>query len=241
MTFSDYIVYVDESGDHGLSSVDPDYPVFVLAFCVFEKRTYTESCAPALQRLKFKHWGHDMVVLHERDIRKASGEFSFLVDSARRDEFMADVNELVECSDFTVIASAIEKRRLQERYGRPENPYELALEFCLERLWFLLKRKRRIVHVVFESRGRREDEELELEFRRICAGENYRGQILPFEPVFASKKANCGGLQIADLIARPIGRAVLDPEQANRAYDVIEPKLYRYRGRVAGAGLKIFP
>jgi hypothetical protein len=48
-------------------------------------------------------------------------------------------------------------------------------------------------------------------------------------------------LQIADLIARPIGRSVLDPEQSNRAYDVIEPKLYRYRGRMAGAGLKIFP
>jgi hypothetical protein len=29
---SDYIVYVDESGDHGLVSVDPEYPVFVLAF-----------------------------------------------------------------------------------------------------------------------------------------------------------------------------------------------------------------
>jgi hypothetical protein len=30
--FSDYIVYVDESGDHGLQSMDATYPVFVLAF-----------------------------------------------------------------------------------------------------------------------------------------------------------------------------------------------------------------
>ena len=171
MTFSDTIVYVDESGDHGLDAVDPDYPIFVLAFCVFDKRTYTESCAPALQRLKFKHWGHDMVILHEREIRKATGEFAFLVDPVRREEFMADLNDLVECSDFKVIASAIEKRKLRERYGRPENPYELALEFCLERLWFLLKRRRQTVHIVFESRGRREDEELELEFRLICTGE----------------------------------------------------------------------
>lgn len=241
MTFSESIVYVDESGDHALGAVDPQYPVFVLAFCVFDKTTYTESCAPALQRLKFKHWGHDMVVLHEREIRKATGQFSFLVDAARRLEFMTDLNELVECSDFTVIASVIEKKRLQERYEQPANPYELALEFCLERLWFLLKKKRRTVHVVFESRGQREDEELELEFRRICSGENYGRQTLPFEPVFASKKVNCGGLQIADLIARPIGRSVLDAEQMNRAFEVIEPKLYRYRGRVAGAGLKIFP
>jgi len=35
--FSDFIVYVDESGDHGLKTVDQNYPVFALAFCVFTK------------------------------------------------------------------------------------------------------------------------------------------------------------------------------------------------------------
>jgi len=38
--FSDYIVYVDESGDHGLNSVDTTYPIFVLAFCIFKKHNY---------------------------------------------------------------------------------------------------------------------------------------------------------------------------------------------------------
>ncbi len=37
--FSKYIVYVDESGDHSLQSIDENYPIFVLAFCVFHKRT----------------------------------------------------------------------------------------------------------------------------------------------------------------------------------------------------------
>jgi len=36
--FSDYIIHVDESGDHSLESIDPNYPVFVLAFCIFNKR-----------------------------------------------------------------------------------------------------------------------------------------------------------------------------------------------------------
>jgi hypothetical protein len=35
--FDDYIVFVDESGDHGMASIDPDYPMFVIAFCLFEK------------------------------------------------------------------------------------------------------------------------------------------------------------------------------------------------------------
>ena len=64
--FSDYIVYVDESGDHGLESIDHNYSVFVLAFCVFTKEAYVESVAPAIQRFKFRHFGHDMAILHEK-------------------------------------------------------------------------------------------------------------------------------------------------------------------------------
>ncbi|UUE99924.1 DUF3800 domain-containing protein [Xanthomonas hortorum pv. pelargonii] len=37
--YSNYIVYVDESGDHGLETLDPNYPVFVLAFASSTKVT----------------------------------------------------------------------------------------------------------------------------------------------------------------------------------------------------------
>jgi hypothetical protein len=66
---SDYIIFADESGDHGLSNIDPQYPVFVLAFCIIEKTTYSQSILPKLTEFKFRHFGHDQVVLHERDIR----------------------------------------------------------------------------------------------------------------------------------------------------------------------------
>ena len=50
------------------------------------------------------------------------------------------------------------------------------------------------------------------------------------------------GLQIADLVAHPIGRHVIDPTQENRAYARIEPKFRRSpQGRVQGYGLKVFP
>jgi hypothetical protein len=29
MTFGDYIVYIDESGDHGLTNINPDHPVLI--------------------------------------------------------------------------------------------------------------------------------------------------------------------------------------------------------------------
>lgn len=244
MKFSDYIVYVDESGDHGLVSIDADYPVFVLAFCVFRKEAYRNRCVPALQALKFKHFGHDMAVLHERDIRKARGDFKFLVDASRRSEFMDDLSTLMEGAEFTLVASAIKKTELCSQYAYPASPYDLALEFCLERLHYFLNENGnggKPVHVIFESRGRREDDELELVFRRICDGQSLAGDTLPFEPVFASKRVNCCGLQIADLVARPIGRHILQPDQENRAYAIIERKFRRSGKRIMGRGLKVFP
>lgn len=41
---------------------------------------------------------------------------------------------------------------------------------------------------------------------------------------FASKNHNSTGLQLADLIARPIGMKTLKPEQSNRAYEIIKEK-----------------
>ena len=80
MAFSDYIVYADESGDHSLTSIDPQFPVFVLAFCILKKAAYIDHVVPAFQRLKFAFWGHDGVVLHGHEIRKEkkkSGESPF--------------------------------------------------------------------------------------------------------------------------------------------------------------------
>lgn len=58
----------------------------------------------------------------------------------------------------------------------------------------------------------------------------------------ADKKTISTGLQIADLIARPIGLRILRPDQPNRAYDIIAKKLRRSpSGGVEGWGLKVFP
>lgn len=233
--FSDYIVYVDESGDHSLTSIDPQFPVFSLSFCVVRKDEYTAQVVPAMQALKFKYWGHDSVVLHEHEIRKSKGDFTFLLTSKdRREEFYDDLNQVMVDAPITVIASVIDKHKLTKKYANPWNPYEIALHFCLERLLlFLLDRGQagKRVHVVFECRGRVEDAELELAFRRIVDGATKWGWVardfspMEFEPKFAKKAVNSTGLQLADLTARPIAIKTLRPAQANRAYDVILTKM----------------
>jgi len=244
--FSQYVVYVDESGDHSLESIDPQYPVFVLAFCVFNKRYYATHVVPALESFKFKHFGHDVVVLHETDIRKERGSFRFS-SRPHKEAFLDGLTGIIEANNFILIASVIDKARLRDR---SENPYHLALGFCLETLHELMQEKHQDdlpTHVVVECRGKKEDAELELEFRRVCAGENRFGTPLPFEVVFADKKTNSSGLQLADLVARPIGLSVVRPAQDNRAFEVLKRKFFCSGGRrnvgegFDGWGLKIHP
>jgi hypothetical protein len=48
MEFSDYVVFVDGSGDRGLGTINCQYPVFVLAFCIFQKELYGRTVVAAV-------------------------------------------------------------------------------------------------------------------------------------------------------------------------------------------------
>ena len=240
--FSDFIVYADESGDHGMVSIDPQYPMFALTFCVMRKDEYVGAVVPAMQRFKFGIWGHDSVVLHEHEIRKSLRPFGVLrTDRALRTRFFDELNALMDAAPMKIFASVIDKEKHRAKYANPWNPYEIALHFCMERLQAMMNRFEqhgKTVHVVFESRGAKEDAELELEFRRIASNQSHWGyrrhdfSRFDFQPVFIPKAANASGLQLADLTARPIALSRLRPGQPNRAFEIIEPKL---------GGLKCFP
>ncbi|MGB7300864.1 MAG: DUF3800 domain-containing protein [Burkholderiaceae bacterium] len=248
--FGNYIVYVDESGDHTLLANDPDYPIFVLAFCVFHKSHYSQSVVPALEKFKFRHFGHDQVVLHENEIRKEKGQFNIFRSAEDKASFLDELSEIVDDSNFILIACIIDKRTFAEGGKLNTNPYHVALASCMESLYQLLCEKRQqtcLTHVVVECRGKREDKELELEFRRVCDGQNQLGVHLPFEVVFSDKRTMSTGLQLADLVARPIGLSHLRPNQENRAFEILKSKFYCDGGRdnvgsdFEGVGLKVFP
>jgi len=243
MEYSDYIVYVDESGDHGLESIDGNYPVFVLVFCIFKKKEYSENIVKNIINLKFNYLGHDQVILHEREIRKSLPPFEFLRNAELRNSFMTDVTQIITNSQFTLVAVAIDKLKLKKRYSDPFNPYEIALEFGLERVYLELKRLNNhtgITYFIIESRGKKEDGQLELTFLRSLTA-NATSDTLPFKVLFVNKKSNSTGLQFADLIARPIGTHIINPEKTNRAFNVIRNKFANVNGNIDNIGLKTFP
>ena len=243
-TFSDFIVFVDESGDHSLEVINPDYPVFVLAFCILPRAAYVDQVTPQVRRLKFELFGHDLVILHEHDIRKKSGPFARL-GKERRDMLIERLTQTIADAPMTLVAVVIDKARHKARYTAPEHPYHLALKYGLERVQdFLVQRGQggRLTAVVCEARGAKEDKEMELAFRRVCDGDNRSRRPYPFSIVVADKRCNSEGLQLADLVARPVGLHVLRPTQPNRAWDVLVTKLYAGRhGVTQGNGLKVFP
>jgi hypothetical protein len=231
--YGDYIFfYADESGDHSLTTVDPSYPAFALSLCAFKKAEYCSRIIPNFLQFKFKYFGHDSVVLHERETRKQTGQFVFLADLAARERFMDDLTALVEKSRFAIFAAVIDKAALKLDLF-PTNPYGISLRISLQSAYRFLEKHGqigKIHHFIFEKRGSKEDDDLELEFRRIIGGDNdFRIPFPDFYIHFSDKRTNSTGMQIADLTARPIGLKVVRPNQPNRAYEIIEAKLRGHR------------
>jgi hypothetical protein len=243
--YSDYIVFIDESGDHGLKKIDASYPVFVLCAAIFNKHDYVESICPAINRMKMDFWGHDEVILHEHDIRKPKNQFAFLQDAENRATFQERLSTILEKSRFQLIFSVIHKERYIQRYHAPRNPYDVAMGFVLERVFLELNSRDQAskrTKVIVECRGANEDAQLGEAFARIAGGDNACGRPLPFDLLMVPKLSNSTGLQIADLCARPMGIRSIRPDQQNRAYEIIAGKIRRdAHGRAEGWGVKVSP
>lgn len=133
--FCNYVVFADESGSPVLDKPDPTFPLFVLNCVLARKDRYVAQVAPSVQQLKFDLIGHDQLILHERDIRRQQKDFAFLqADTEARAAFLERMNALVASAEVEVIAAVIDKVRLAKRYSNPWSPYEVALQFCMEKL-----------------------------------------------------------------------------------------------------------
>lgn len=237
----DYIIYADESGDHSMEELYKDYPVFVLALCIFKVQEYTSEVVKRIKNFKFSFWGHDLVVLHSAKIRKQIEEFSFLQNQNRRQFFIEQLNNAIHESPFTVISTGIDKRLLKEKYSQPTNPYELSLEYCLERVYKFLKENGqlgKLTHLILESRMHKENTDLEFAYEKIIEKNKRMQNLFPLKLLFAEKKTNNIGLQIADLVAYPIGKSLLNGK--NPAFEIIKNKFHKFPD-YQGKGLKIFP
>lgn len=243
-----YYLFLDECGDQNLANYDASFPIFTLCGIIISEDSYLDVTRQVTE-LKQKYWGTKKVILHSRDIRKCEKGFEILFDLDVKKDFYRDINSIMQSNDYTVISCSIKKDEYIRKYGRLQDVYGLSLSFIIERtIFFLDSRKVDLkdieLHIIAEKRGKKEDSCLLNYYNEVLDRGTYfvnsgriKNYFKDFE--FKAKVDDIIGLQIADLIAYPITRYVLDSEAYNHSFDIIEPKIYTQNGK--RHGLKIFP
>ncbi|OGD84670.1 hypothetical protein A2165_02455 [Candidatus Curtissbacteria bacterium RBG_13_40_7] len=245
---SKYRFFLDETGDHGLNFIDENFPIFLLAGCLFEEDDYSKV-TKQLNNFKKEFFKTTEVILHSRDIRKCEGAFQVLFDLDLKKAFYENLNKIILGANFTIIAVAIDKKKHIEKYGKvADNPYSICLSYILERLIFCTDSLlASTVSIVIEKRGKRENKQLLSHYNSIIdrgtyhvSPDRFKNRFSDFEMI--TKKENIVGLQIADLCAYPVARHVLNSKEPYIPFKVIQDKLYKSsKGEISGHGLKVFP
>ena len=245
----DFHFFMDETGDHGLTFIDENFPIFLLAGCLFESEEY-EKITREIHDFKQEFFNTTEVILHSRDIRKCEGAFQILFNLELKKKFYERLNSIISNANFTTIAVAIDKKKHIEKYGKiAGDPYTICLSYILERLVFSTDQNHEAstVSITIEKRGKKEDKQLLSHYNSVTDRGTYHVNANRFKQRIAdfsmmAKKDNNVGLQIADLCAYPIARHILNSEEPYVPFKIIENKFRKgSNGKIEGFGLKVFP
>jgi len=242
-----HYLFLDESGDHGLTSINENSSIFLLCGVLFHSEAY-DSFSNELDTIKTNFWNSTQVVFHSRDIRKCNKEFAILLDYNVKAKFYESLNNCIQKGTYTAFATAIRKDEYIRRFGKLSNDvYELSLSFIIERAIFRLDELPTMgkkMAIILEQRGKKEDLKLREHFQRLKArGTGFvsstRLNEYGLTIHFRSKSQNVNGLQLADLLAYPCATKARDPQRPNPAFEIFEDKIYA-KGRKY-YGFKVYP
>ena len=241
-----YVLYLDECGDQNLSSFDLQFPIFTLCGIVVSDEQDI-ALAERINALKMDIWNNTNIILHSRDIRKCQNGFEVLFDLDVKKRFLESVNAILGDDIYIIICCAILKESYIRQYGKLNDVYGLSLSYIMERVVFYLDSvgKDNIeLRTVIERRGKKEDKSLLNYYNQLLDrgtywvnGDRMRRYFKRFDMRWKSE--NIVGLQVADLVAYPITRHVLNPNGVNLAYDVLKKNIYQVDGKMYG--MKVFP
>lgn len=112
------VMFLDESGDHDLVRIDPNYSIFVLGGIIVD-RTYARTVMePRVRAFKREWLGTENIILHSVDIARGRNGFERLrADRRCREKFLSALGTLMTELDYQVVACVIHKDRHVATYG----------------------------------------------------------------------------------------------------------------------------
>ena len=241
------VLFLDESGDHNLSVIDPQYPMFVLGGVIVEQDYADGVLTKALNEFKQTLFGRTDIILHTADIIRNRNGFERLKEADFRARFLAGLNDLMRRLRYTVVACAIRKEDHLSRYGVAAlDPYLLSLDVLVERFCFDIGKRAGGGVIVAEKRDPTLDRQLDLAWlnlkiqgTRFVQANHIGERVLGLN--LRAKKDNIAGLQLADLVVSPIGRHLLGKPDREDWHIVAEKFRRSPNGRVDGYGLVVLP
>lgn len=240
------ILFLDESGDHNLSVIDPQYPMFVLGGVIVDKSYAEGEMTDRMNAFKKRVFGTENIILHTAEICRNLNAFSGLKDKDLRAYFYQELNSLMRDLQYTVVACAIHKDNHLSRYGVAAlDPYLLSLDILVERFGFEIPEHQSGL-IVAEQRDGTLDRQIELAWLNLkIQGTKYINAHTLQQRIsglnLRGKKENLAGLQLADLVVSPIGRHVLG-KRDKEDFQIIRQKFRKNnKGIYEGYGLVVLP
>ena len=209
------LVYIDETGDHNLVKIDPQYPIFGLGALLISETEYIKM-DEAINSIKRKFFNDDKTfILHSSELKRPLNQKSdkrniCMLDSKKRESFYKVFDErILKDIDFKIVSCFIRKQLMVSKYSYPVDPYHFSFENLLNRI---IKYGNGFNNIYAEKRGPELDNELLTEYEKLSKTgiHLYSADTVVTKTSFKliNKKENINGLQVIDLILSCIARMI---------------------------------
>ncbi|MCY3804806.1 MAG: DUF3800 domain-containing protein [Candidatus Saccharibacteria bacterium] len=255
-----YRLYIDESGDHRYHRSQIMAQRYLsLTGIILKQEVYQKEVIPKIEKIRsyFYEDYDDKPPLHLSDIMAGKDNFIAIKDETIKQSFNQDFLSLVGDVDYQIITVVIDKNKHQDKYLKPFHPYHWGLRCIMERYCSFLLSKNSSGDVMAESRGKKEDRELQEAFSKFydsssdfASSINIQLRLANNKIKFRQKIHLICGLEMADLLALSSKIDVLkaynhiDHLSDNftaQVISVIQDKYYKGNTGVKGNGKKLLP
>jgi hypothetical protein len=246
------ILFLDETGDHSLTKIDAQYPVFGLCGIIAEETYHDTVLTDKLNAFKVAFFGNREIILHTADFTRNQRGFEDMSNHDFRVRFFAELEKLIAELDFKIVACVVRKEDHLRKYRlRALDPYLFSLSLLVER--FIFECGSQGGAIIAESRDPTLNNSLELAFLDLkIRGTDYisatkiQKRIRSF--TIREKQENIAGLQLADVVATPIGRHAIGkrtyPAYCGQGdfFSILRGKFRQdAAGKIDGMGLIVLP